>query len=523
MANNFDLIRIMAALAVLFWHAHVLTGRADKEILVRLSGGQLHFGDVGVAAFFLSSGFLLFMSWGRDPNPVRFVLNRILRIIPALAAIVLLTVFVIGPAISSHAPAEYFSFASTYTYLLNIKLFPLQHDLPGCFTHNPYPNAVNGSLWTIPYEVLCYLVFVLLSAIGILKGRYSALALWLITAFVYLGIIQSGHSDDLPSHFLGLAVPDLLCFSGFFWAGAFFSQYQSRIPVSLPLSALALVCMAVSSRYGFLKECFLFFFSYLVFAAAHMRMPESLRKGVTRFGDLSYGLYLSGCPTQQILVQFVPGGRLPLINFLVAAVVGSAYAACSWRFIESRALRLKGGLLVRLRWIEWFSRNEAITTGSQIFRVATALALGGIPLAIIGRPTPLPPAGLYGNRAFDGQLGDQWLPYNPAEGHRWMGRTASVMLRKGLETTALHIKMYVPGNFREVTHVTILIDEKVVHEADGNADGGGWLIDEKVAVPKVYRSRSSRITLVINGVHKLKATDPDQRVVAALVEVIAFE
>ena len=149
-SNNFDLIRLIAAAMVVFAHSFILLeGKHDHEPIFAMTGGVTGAGQVGVDIFFVISGFLITKSFQNSISVSDYALKRLLRIFPALVVLLLITVFVFGPLVTSQSMLEYFSTPSTYSYLTNVRLLRLQYELPGVFTDNPYPRAVNGSLWTL--------------------------------------------------------------------------------------------------------------------------------------------------------------------------------------------------------------------------------------------------------------------------------------------------------------------------------------------------------------------------------------
>src|SRR5689334_15260083 len=124
--NAFDALRLFAALLVIVGHAFRLTGEAG----VMFAGAGV--ATTGVKIFFVISGYLVAQSWLRDPDARRFLQRRLLRIVPGLAAVVLVTVFVLGPLLSTLPAAAYFADPRTWTYLANLAFYPADA-LPGLF------------------------------------------------------------------------------------------------------------------------------------------------------------------------------------------------------------------------------------------------------------------------------------------------------------------------------------------------------------------------------------------------------
>ncbi len=183
-ANNFDCMRFVAAALVVLGHSYWLSGRAHSEPL-RAFTGHSDMADVAVNVFFVMSGYLIHASWRHSAGPLAFIGKRALRIFPALAVSVLFTVLVIGPLTTELPLAEYLSAPQTRAYLGNIAL--LTHfQLPGVFVHNPFPDTVNGSLWTLPYEAFMYLSLLALGMTGLLRRLSTVVPLVLLVVYFWL-------------------------------------------------------------------------------------------------------------------------------------------------------------------------------------------------------------------------------------------------------------------------------------------------------------------------------------------------
>ena len=90
-ANNTQLLRLLAASAVMLFHCYAFTGRTSDEPLYRFTL-DTNFGTLGVKCFFVLSGFLVTQSWLRRAHLPTFVAARALRIYPALIAAVTLSI-----------------------------------------------------------------------------------------------------------------------------------------------------------------------------------------------------------------------------------------------------------------------------------------------------------------------------------------------------------------------------------------------------------------------------------------------
>ena len=329
--NAFDLLRLVAALLVVFGHSWVLTGH--KDLLTFLNGTDA--GDIGVGVFFLLSGYLVSASWLSDPSPRRFAARRALRIYPAYALVVLVLTLVAGPLLTSLSAADYFRAGGTWKFLAgNLAIFPVQFDLPGVFTAAPYPNAVDGSLWTIRIEVLCYFGVAALGLLGLLRRRWVLFGL-AVFLYVFAGVIEM-------SGYVGALIPGMLDNQAaipiaYFGVGMVYRAFLGKRTLpwwTLPAAAFYWVVL------GFTPAAPLgaiVFIAVATFTVA-FRAPAALHQPTKGF-DLSYGTYLLAFPVQQILVQV--GVRESIWNALLTAAIVLVLAAMSWRFVEAPALRHK--------------------------------------------------------------------------------------------------------------------------------------------------------------------------------------
>ena len=164
--NNLNLLRFVAASMVLLSHSFALsTGTWQAEPLVNIIGMSL--GSIAVDIFFVVSGFLVTGSMLSRKSVYAFLWARALRIYPALLIAILFCVLLIGTVFTTHPLNSYFLDSETQKYLLKnvIMVFGSTGHLPGVFENLPFKNAVNGSLWTLPWELRMY---VLMAMFGLL-------------------------------------------------------------------------------------------------------------------------------------------------------------------------------------------------------------------------------------------------------------------------------------------------------------------------------------------------------------------
>lgn len=323
--NNLDLIRLIAASLVIWSHAFpIVLGKGAEQPLSGLTHGEFSLGDLGVAIFFVISGYLVCQSMSRLNELTRYVKARTLRIFPGLAFCVLLTIFIIGPLFSTLSPTAYFTSDKTYSYLVAITTLNfLSPFLPGVFEQNPYGAYINGSLWTLKYEIICYFTLALTWKLGLMKKSRIIVTL---LGFAVLYVTTKNE------HLINLAKLSL-----FFFAGSAFYLYRDKIPLDWRLLLASGVLLFAFNHSDYLNLAFAACGSYIILYLGY-RWPQIIN--CTRHGDLSYGLYIYGWPAQQMLISAFPEMTV-LQNILFSIALAIPFAWMSWHLIEKPFMRLR--------------------------------------------------------------------------------------------------------------------------------------------------------------------------------------
>ena len=334
--NNFDALRLVAALCVVVSHQFALNGLHEPAVF-----GVHSVGGLGVLIFFSISGFLVAGSWQADPNAWRFLARRLLRIWPGLAVAVALVALVLGPMVSSLSLNEYYAQPMVRAYF-KILLFNIRDALPLRFDGNALPTAINGPLWTIPLEVKCYLVLLVLGLAGLVsrRWRWLLLAVTLATAVFYCVGNPDGGGWRTPYDYL-VTRRYPVEFGLFFFAGTAFQLFrvdQDRRRMALALAG-CVVLAGVALAAGHPLLALWLAVPAGVVATGTASTPYLRRAG--RLGDLSYGMYIYAFPVQQTTIWLIRD-RLPWAAGLLLVVATTALLAfASWHLVERRALRLK--------------------------------------------------------------------------------------------------------------------------------------------------------------------------------------
>lgn len=318
------LIRLCLAGAVFCSHAFVVArGFAYVEPLKVWTG--LDLGQHAVNLFFVLSGFLVVQSLERRDTR-SYLRARALRIFPGLIVAALMAALVIGPLMSHLGVRGYFGNPATWRFLPEVlPRFNGLAELPGVFNGHPVHNVM-ATIWTIKYEIVCYLLLALAGAAGLLRRPLVVLA----SLGAGLAALTLFESCLFPA-----GVNSLIRFGTCFMLGNAFWLLRDRVPLSGLIAAclavlaivadntpLAVPTLIAAEGYGLL------WLAYLP-VLARIPMPSA---------DLSYGVYLYGFPIEQVIESAGFGGLLIIV---AAAPVTLAVAALSWFLVEKPALQFK--------------------------------------------------------------------------------------------------------------------------------------------------------------------------------------
>ncbi|HEX3605540.1 MAG TPA: acyltransferase [Candidatus Dormibacteraeota bacterium] len=336
--NNFNLIRVIAAVVVIFDHSYRLVGQAPP-----LTGwlGYTDIGTIAVYTFFIMSGHLLTSSWAAHPRIVPFFVKRFMRIMPGLVFALLFGALVVGPLMTTVPLSQYIHDPQTSSYVWqNLILFRAAYNLPGVFGtgHNPFP-AVNGSIWTLCYEVTLYCIVPIIGVLMLKRWRVAG-------AVLLLGFAA------LPWYRLGLMMPgtwllydQMSVFTRYFLVGAVLFAFRDRIPMRRSIALVLLASLVVSLGHPWASWVSYVTLPYEIVFLARLRIPGVA--GAFQRRDPSYGIYVLGFPIQQAVISIAGGHIHPLAVFAISVPVTFCCALISWTFIEAPAMRLRSTLAKR--------------------------------------------------------------------------------------------------------------------------------------------------------------------------------
>src|SRR6266851_4350065 len=335
--NNFDALRLAMALFVVWSHSFALglpSGETVEPISI-ITNGHYNAGNIGVMVFFAISGFLICESYLKSGDTLSFLIKRVRRIYPGYMVATTIGAFVVTPLFSTLYKISTPEIAKTFALNLLLRGYAP----PSIVFARNYSQALNGSLWSIPYEFWCYIG---IAALGVLapltKPRLivSAIVLTVLSRTV-LDLLDKKPGLGLIGDIFGWPYEWLLILPCFFIGTAAF-LLKEQLPRSKFIFVAIVTCFIAACHapvgpkwQKILAEAtFPAAMAYSVFYFAFSRTIKL--RNVAANGDFSYGTYLYAFPIQQMLVStFV----LPFPIFVMLSVVLSLAAGfLSWNTVE---------------------------------------------------------------------------------------------------------------------------------------------------------------------------------------------
>lgn len=251
----------------------------------------------------------------------------------------LLTVFGLGVFFTSLPLRAYLSDSGTYYYLAKCAtlISGVSDRLPGVFHDNPYRDSINGSLWSMHYEIQMYAI---LTVIWVIVRMIARIPIKLFERLIVTGAAGAGVLF-IARHFFYLPVEITFVRLLFmFFSGAAFYVLKKWIILShslFRLFVIALLSSAIVNTHAFFLV-YTLTIAYVLFYMAYI--PSGWIRNYNAVGDYSYGVYIYAFPVQQTVAALIPGVSVSSMLFISAAIA-LLLGALSWHLLERHALALK--------------------------------------------------------------------------------------------------------------------------------------------------------------------------------------
>lgn len=343
--NNYTLLSVLAVILVIVRHAGILIGPdADTAVLADIPA-------IGLFILLAISGNNLGASWHRDPRLFRYTAMRLVRYLPGLYVVLLLTLCVLGPIMTDLGLHAYLTHPETGEYLNNFVLNP-RFFLPGVFESNPESSAVNGSLWSLPAQ-LAVVFFVPL--VALVKAKSLRVVIWFTLAAA--SGVASFTEWAFDAILWGNRLSDVFHIWPAFFVAAGLAAIRLRVRPVPGLVALGVVVLGILADDEILTPTALWtMIPVVVLWLAHQPVPAL--RGFARFGNPTFGIFLVGFPTiQMILALFGPDDGI--IEVVATVVISVAFGYALWHLVEKPVQTKVRSLLAK--------RSDRFTpTGSRV-------------------------------------------------------------------------------------------------------------------------------------------------------------
>jgi acyltransferase family protein len=318
--NNVTILRIFLAIVVIYFHS------GGYDLFYKISRKQISTGQVAVYMFFIISGFFISRSFLRNDNKLKYISSRFLRIFPGLVVCHWFCALVIGTLATNLPIKKYFSDPGFVKFIFknSYNFFDRVPTLPGVFTQGGRLGTdVDGSLWTITYEIYYYIVIFILGYLKLLNKKKFIVFFWIITVFL------SYFSKYNPLFMT------LCCFLSGTISYLYFEKINFRNDyVFLIIISVFLISCFIGKHFNLL-------FSILgVYIVLYLSFRKKVLSKLDKIGDLSYGLYIYAFPIQQLILSKMPDIK-PMSLFFMSFVPTLILSILSWNYVEKPFLTKK--------------------------------------------------------------------------------------------------------------------------------------------------------------------------------------
>ncbi|MCC3704543.1 acyltransferase [Rouxiella badensis] len=329
--NCFDIIRHLAAIMVIYSHHFALSGQDEPTFL-----GSGTLGSLAVFIFFSISGYLITQSYERRKSNFDYAKKRFLRIYPGLAVCLIFTLYLCCGLFGKAGWAEWALSLEPVKTFIRVMVITgvgvvgvMPSDINDFTSGYLLSNTMNGSLWTLFFEVFDYIVIALFLTVFKNKNLAAFIPL-ILSAIIQVICVKKGITH--------LAIIGTSLFTVPFCVGALLYINRDRWINNLHLKVLmltaGLLVIYFASCGGLLTNVLGPIAICVMTIVIGVSIKDQLIKG--RF-DFSFGIYIYAFPVQQIVINEmgIPFYASMILSLLITFVL----ASLSWFLVEKPMIK----------------------------------------------------------------------------------------------------------------------------------------------------------------------------------------
>lgn len=327
--NNFDFMRLFLSITIFLGHYAILSQHPDLNLILKYFDPELI-----VDAFFVISGFLIFLSYDNKPINKIYFKKRIKRILPIYLISIIFFSFILL-FFSTKSVEDYFDIQwFTYLYFNSIFLNFIQPNIDGVFQNNPL-QAVNGALWTLKLELMFYFLVPIIFYIISKTNRLIVLITLYLLSIAYVLSIKYLYAQNPNPIYLTL-LHQLPGKFSFFMMGAILYFYHGYFKKN------AIIYFIIAIIIFYLNHQIDLYFLYPIALSILVIYIATIMINLGnwgKYGDFSYTIYVIHFPIIQI---FISKGYIDQHPYLMLIIILSLILTISffaWRYIEKPLMR----------------------------------------------------------------------------------------------------------------------------------------------------------------------------------------
>ena len=321
--NSFTILSIIMSILIIYFHSYPLFyGILSKktDIFTKFIGVSL--GEIIVGSFFTISGFMIITSLKKSKNIFEYLKKRIIKIFLPLIFNLLICSFIIVPIVCNIPIINFIKKPELYKNYIFDNIF-LWKNTPyfilNAFSTNPYPKAINGSLWTIKHQFFMYFLIIGINSI-ILKKNTNYYKNFFIVILGLTMVSFTGYCDNLflfiskKFNRIGILAEcdSLVKFICYFCSGVFFNIYSDKISLKRWYFILNVLLLILFRKTIICRCLCLIFIPYIVIYLGSFK-PKFKIKLI----DISYQIYIWAFLIQQVLIFYLKDN----INFYLYIIL----------------------------------------------------------------------------------------------------------------------------------------------------------------------------------------------------------